>query len=226
MTIVQANRGDDIDSVSSGTQDEATNFYSNQSPEGEEKKSVTDEDGTDGSYSKALEDEFGEFMAKAEVELVPKDSERIAATKMFADMRAEGTFCDVTFSVRGILYRAHSVIICAWSRYLRSVILTKEEARGATRMNVQSMDAARISVIEWTLPSIFLDFKPEAFGAVLDYIYGFPIKLTVEVRLKWKTFIISSTHMYSHTHTHTQSIHIYIYRESMNANAIIQYHLP
>jgi hypothetical protein len=168
-------RGGDDESVSTATPSQADNYFSNQSPEGEEKKSSVSGDSAESgeNYSKDLEDEFGQFMTKAQVDLVATDAEKIAATKMFADMRADGSFYDVVFLVQGILFRAHRVIVSAWSRYLRSILSLRDDESRVAKFEKSSRENDDVISLDF--------FTPEAFGAVLDYIYGFPLKFTVEV---------------------------------------------
>lgn len=74
-------------------------------------------------------------------------------------MRKDSTFCDVAFLCRGQLFRAHRVVVSSWSRWLRSLLSE------ASRDDVVSLDV----------------FEAPAFSAVLDYMYGMPLEVTLEV---------------------------------------------
>ena len=74
-------------------------------------------------------------------------------------MRNESAFCDIVFLCQGTLFRAHKVVVSSWSRWLRALLLE------GSNDEVISLDI----------------FEPKAFGLVLDYMYGVPLNLTVEV---------------------------------------------
>jgi hypothetical protein len=111
------------------------------------------------------------------VSLAPKFSEQLHIFSAAQDMRNEAAFCDVSFVVKGNLFRAHKiivrqavgVIVChlliasfsAWSRWLRALLIEGDD-------EVVTLDI----------------FSPEAFGAVLDYMYGKQLLFSITVSLQ------------------------------------------
>lgn len=90
--------------------------------------------------------------------IVSDDQEKMSVLLTACDIRDETTFCDVTFLVQGHLYRAHRIIVSAWSRWLRA-LLTE-----APTEEVVTLDF----------------FTAESFGAILDYMYGKPLHFSID----------------------------------------------
>jgi hypothetical protein len=90
--------------------------------------------------------------------LLPGEGEKMQMIAMFYEMRKESFFCDVAFLCHGVLFRAHRVVVSSWSRWLRALLCESPDEE------VLSVDV----------------FDSSAFSAVLDYMYGVPLKLTVE----------------------------------------------
>ena len=118
----------------------------------EGKANVFDDDvGEDAEESSRIE--------YAEAQLLPCEGEKKHILSMFYTMRKDSFFCDVAFVCNGVLFRAHRVVVSSWSRWLRALLC-------------ESPDEEVIS----------LDFfDSDAFGAALDYMYGVPLTITVEV---------------------------------------------
>ena len=117
------------------------------------------DNGTADDYEYDEEVSKDHFLMDAD--LIPTESEKKNLLSTFSTMRKEQLFCDVAFVCNGVLFRAHRVLICAWSRWLRSLLMESPEEE------VISLDL----------------FDSSAFGMVLDYMYGVPLHLTVEVLL-------------------------------------------
>lgn len=88
----------------------------------------------------------------------PSDNERLGILIHFSEMRNENLFCDIGFLCQGVLFRAHKVIVSSWSRWLRSLLLDGRDE------DVISMDI----------------FSPDALAAVLDYMYGVPLTVSLD----------------------------------------------
>lgn len=95
----------------------------------------------------------------AEAQLLPCESEKKHILLMFNTMRKESFFCDVAFICHGVLFRAHRVVVSSWSRWLRALLCESPDEE------VVALDF----------------FEPDAFGAALDYMYGVPLIMNVEV---------------------------------------------
>jgi hypothetical protein len=111
--------------------------------------------------------------------VVASPYEKASILKMFTELRAEGSFCDVAFLCQGVLFRAHRVIVryvcydqfahsytdirvnmhSSWSRWLRALLTEGSDEE------VVSLDV----------------FDPDAFGKVLDYMYGAELVVSLEV---------------------------------------------
>jgi hypothetical protein len=91
--------------------------------------------------------------------LNPTDTEKKSILSFALELRNESTFCDVAFLVKGTLFRAHRVIVGSWSRWLRALLSDGPEEE------VVCLDM----------------FTPEAFGDILDYMYGKPFLFGVDV---------------------------------------------
>ncbi len=107
------------------------------------------------------DDDDEEEEVTIEASLIPSDQEKRALLASFDTMRKDSLFCDVAFVCRGTLFRAHRVVISSWSRWMRTFLIDSPPEE------VLSMDI----------------FEPKAFQAVIDYMYGQPLYLKVEVRL-------------------------------------------
>jgi hypothetical protein len=86
------------------------------------------------------------------------DKESQSMYHMMREMRDDKSFCDISFVVKGNMFYAHRVVISAWSRWLKSILI-----EGHADENV-----------------VLNMFEPKAFGAVLDYMYGAPFYLKVD----------------------------------------------
>lgn len=112
-----------------------------------------------------LDDDFHEQdedskIEYAEAQLLPCEAEKKHILSMFYVMRKDSFFCDVAFVCNGVLFRAHRVVVSSWSRWLRALLCESPDEE------VVSLDF----------------FDPTAFGAALDYMYGVPLTISVEVR--------------------------------------------
>jgi hypothetical protein len=112
---------------------------------------VFDDDVHDDDESSKLE--------YAEAQLLPCEAEKKHILSMFYTMRKDSFFCDVAFVCNGVLFRAHRVVVSSWSRWLRALLCESPDEE------VVSLDF----------------FDAAAFGAALDYMYGVPLTITVEV---------------------------------------------
>ena len=90
--------------------------------------------------------------------ITPGDAEKLSLLSSFQNLREDGTFCDVAFLCKGNLFRAHRVVISAWSRWL-SALLSEGSSEEVVHLDL---------------------FEPEAFRAVLDYMYGLPFYVNVD----------------------------------------------
>ena len=106
------------------------------------------------------EDEVASKVEYSEAQLLPCESEKKHILQMFYTMRKDSFFCDVAFVCNGVLFRAHRVVVSSWSRWLRALLCESPDEE------VVSLDF----------------FDATAFGAALDYMYGVPLTITVEVR--------------------------------------------
>lgn len=116
-----------------------------------------DEDDHD-DYDGTSHDEEDEENVKVEASLIPSDQEKRALLASFDTMRKDSLFCDVAFVCKGTLFRAHRVVVSSWSRWMRTFLVDSPPEE------VLSMDL----------------FEPDAFKAVLDYMYGQPLYLNVQ----------------------------------------------
>jgi hypothetical protein len=90
--------------------------------------------------------------------ITPGETEKLALLSSFQALREDGTFCDVAFLCQGTLFRAHRVVISAWSRWL-SALLSEGSSEEVVHLDL---------------------FEPTAFKAVLDYMYGLPFYVNVD----------------------------------------------
>ncbi len=111
------------------------------------------------SQEDAQEEE--EVYEETEALLLPSVGEKKHMIAMFQEMRKESFFCDVAFLCHGILFRAHRVVVSSWSRWLRALLCESPDEE------VLALDV----------------FEASAFSQIIDYMYGVPLKITVEVSM-------------------------------------------
>jgi hypothetical protein len=133
-------------------------FFGNKAEENSHQSSDDDSDSHDDETSVDDEDQVDHIL---EANLIPSDLEKKALLASFDLMRKDSLFCDAAFLCQGVLFRAHRVVVSSWSRWMRSFLADSPSEE------VLSMDI----------------FEPGAFGVVLDYMYGQPLHITVEVSL-------------------------------------------
>jgi hypothetical protein len=126
-----------------------------------EEESNDEESSSDHDDDNTSNDEDDHLDHVVEANLIPSDLEKKALLASFDTMRKDSLFCDAAFLCQGVLFRAHRVIVSSWSRWMRAFLCDSPPEE------VLSMDI----------------FEPQAFGAVLDYMYGQPLHLTVDVSL-------------------------------------------
>lgn len=124
--------------------------------EEDEEDEVEEEDYENEGTSEEEEDRVEEDI---DAFLIPSDNEKKAVLAAFDTMRKESLFCDISFVCQGVLFRAHRVIVSSWSRWLRAFLSESPEEE------VLSLDI----------------FEPLAFRAVLDYMYGVALEISVKV---------------------------------------------
>lgn len=125
------------------------------------KPEVAEEDENEEENEEDLDqDEEEEQEQDVEVFIIASEGEKKAVLASFDTMRRESLFCDVAFICHGVLFRAHKVVLSSWSRWMRAFLCDSPEEE------VLSLDI----------------FTPDAFRAVLDYMYGHSLHLTMEVR--------------------------------------------
>mgnify|MGYP001368716386 CR=1 FL=1 len=98
------------------------------------------------------------FKEVFDARIMPGDNEKLGLLTSFQSMREEGTFCDVAFLCKGTLFKAHRVVVSAWSRWLAALL-----GEGSSE-----------EVVHLDL------FEPESFKAVLDYMYGLPFYVNID----------------------------------------------
>jgi hypothetical protein len=125
----------------------------------EGKNFVFDDDIAEQDYEEHSKVEY------TEAQLLPSEVEKRHILSMFYTMRKDSFFCDVAFVCNGVLFRAHRVVVSSWSRWLRALLCESPDEE------VVSLDF----------------FDAAAFGAALDYMYGVPLCITVEVT--WTTLL-------------------------------------
>ncbi len=94
-----------------------------------------------------------------EIEFKVGEHEKSNILTCLNDMRNDSSFCDVAFLCHGKLFRAHRVVVAAWSRWLRGLLYDNSPNE------VISLDI----------------FQPECFEAVLHYMYGLPLLYTLNI---------------------------------------------
>lgn len=124
----------------------------------EDEDSHVDADGDDLEYTEEEDDR--EEDDAVEALLIPSDQEKKAILASFDAMRKDSLFCDVAFVSQGVLFRCHKVVVSSWSRWMRTFLCDSPEEE------ILSLDI----------------FSPDAFGAVLDYMYGYPLQVTEQVQ--------------------------------------------
>jgi hypothetical protein len=118
-----------------------------------------DEGKHDGVDDDVRDEDENSQIEYAEAQLLPSEVEKKHILSMFYTMRKDSFFCDVAFVCNGVLFRAHRVVVSSWSRWLRALLCESPDEE------VVSLDF----------------FDATAFGAALDYMYGVPLTITVEV---------------------------------------------
>ena len=96
-----------------------------------------------------------------EAHLLPCESEKKYILSMFEKLRKDNHFCDVVFQCHGSVFHAHRVIVSSWSRWLRALLCEASSKED----NILTLDF----------------FDATAFGYVLDYMYGIPLMINVDV---------------------------------------------
>jgi len=91
--------------------------------------------------------------------ILSSDQEKSKVLIMFKDLRNDGMFCDITFLCQGKEFRAHKVVVSAWSRWLRALLCEEQPSEDVISLDV---------------------FDPVSFGKVLDYMYGVPLSISVD----------------------------------------------
>lgn len=137
------------------SKDTDNNEYGGKEGEDASRRSGEDQDGSLGSQNNA----FRRGPVYDSI-VIASSYEKAAILKMFTELRGEGTFCDVAFLCQGVLFRAHRVVVSSWSRWLRA-LLTEGSDEEVVALDV---------------------FEPDAFGKVLDYMYGAELVISLEVR--------------------------------------------
>ncbi len=122
-----------------------------------EEESHLDDD--DHEHTEEEENDEKEDEDNVEALLIPSDQEKKGILASFDAMRKDSLFCDVAFVSQGVLFRCHRVVVSSWSRWMRTFLCDSPEEE------ILSLDI----------------FAPDAFGAVLDYMYGYPLQVTEQV---------------------------------------------
>lgn len=133
-----------------------------------------------------------------QAQLIPSDIEKKALLASFTLLRKESLFCDASFLCRGILFRGHRILFASWSRWLRS-LLTEGQSQGMKiKNNSNQLNNNDLSVLNNSMKDLNFDmtsgisedevihldlFEPDAFGKVLDYMYGVPLLINMNVSL-------------------------------------------
>ena len=117
-----------------------------------------------------------------EPELLRTEPEMEEMLHGFNEMRLDCNLCDIKFSVQGVTFFAHRVILCSSSRWFKSLL--SDGARG------KHQDSHRVSIWKGGQGETYNssksniinldDLDPEAFEFVLGYIYGEKIELEME----------------------------------------------
>ena len=112
-------------------------------------------------------DAFGARPPLGDSLLVSRD-ETDALLAALDAMRDDCVLCDVVIAVRGRRFPAHRVVLCGVSRWLRALLLLDGGAEPAAR----GADAGVVALDDDEVDA-------DAFGAVLDYVYGRPLRLAL-----------------------------------------------
>ena len=125
---------------------------------------------------------------KTEAHLLPCDSEKKYILSMFEKLRKDNQFCDVIFKCNQSLFYAHRIIVSSWSRWLRALLCDASSSTATTtttnnnnnnnnmnnyNMNKKEEEDNRIVTLDF--------FDATAFSYVLDYMYGVPLMINVDV---------------------------------------------
>jgi len=122
-----------------------------------------------------------EFMSE-EPELLRTEPEMEEMLHGFNEMRLDCNLCDIKFSVQGVTFFAHRVILCSSSRWFKSLLSdgTRGKHRDSHRVSIwksgqnETYHSGKSNIINLD------DLDPEAFEFVLGYIYGEKIELEME----------------------------------------------
>ncbi len=94
-----------------------------------------------------------------DVSVIASEAEKTGMLRVMSELRADSSLCDVAFLCGGVLFRAHRVIVSSWSRWMRALLNEGPD------QEVVSLDV----------------FDPEALGIILDYMYGAPLTISLNV---------------------------------------------
>lgn len=106
-----------------------------------------------------------------EAHLLPCESEKKYILSMFEKLRKDNHFCDVTFQCHSSQFHAHRVIVSSWSRWLRA-LLCESTTKGGVGVGGGG-DGDNVLTLDF--------FDASALGCVLDYMYGVPLMINVDV---------------------------------------------
>lgn len=118
-----------------------------------------EEESKEENEDQTSEEENIDAEPEVEMFIIASEGEKKAILASFDTMRRESLFCDVAFICNGVLFRAHKVVLSSWSRWMRAFLCDSPSEE------VLSLDI----------------FTPDSFRSVLDYMYGHPLHLNVEV---------------------------------------------
>lgn len=132
---------------------------------------------------------------KTEAHLLPCDSEKKYILIMFEKLRKDNQFCDVIFKCNQSIFHAHRIIVSSWSRWLRALLCDASTTNNNSvnnnnnNMNINKKEEEdnRIVALDF--------FDATAFSYVLDYMYGIPLMINVDVSI---SSIIINHHLLLH----------------------------
>ena len=129
------------------------------------------------SNNKNFDYENGKDVIDANI--IPGNNEKTRLLSMFNDTRKESLFCDIIFSSHGKYFRAHKVIVSAWSRWLRALLSESSSEYKSSGLDSNVKDSDDV---------VNLDiFDANSLGTVLDYMYGVAIEVSVEVHSNYNS---------------------------------------
>jgi hypothetical protein len=122
---------------------------------------------------------------KTEAHLLPCDSEKKYILIMFEKLRKDNQFCDVIFKCNQSIFHAHRIIVSSWSRWLRALLCDASTTNNNNANNNNNNNNYNINKKEEEDNRIVaLDFfDATAFSYVLDYMYGIPLMINVDVSI-------------------------------------------